>query len=86
MSINRVKQFIEDYKATQTTKGDERMSKLNLYLNAFRNVVNARMQDKTNRRYLKQNALYGVRLINLLPKPLEYEEIRNRSSRKGIFT
>lgn len=54
------------------------MSKLSLYLNAFRNVVNARMEDETNRRYLKQNALYGVRLINSLPKPLEYEEIRNR--------
>lgn len=54
------------------------MDKHRLYLNAFINVVKARIQDEENKRYIKQNALYGVKLINTLPEPIDYDDMTNR--------
>jgi len=54
------------------------MDKHRLYLSAFINVVKARIEDEENKRYIKQNALYGVKLINTLPKAIDYEDLVNR--------
>lgn len=50
------------------------MSKYKLYLNAFSNIVHARMENEADRHLLKQNIFYLVKLINSKPKPSNYEE------------
>lgn len=50
------------------------MSKYELYLNAFHNVIKERIKDEKDRHYLKQNIFYCVKVINMKPKPDNYEE------------
>lgn len=50
------------------------MSKYSLYLNAFKNVVHARMENEADSHLIKQNIFYLVKIINMKPKPENYEE------------
>lgn len=50
------------------------MSKLSLYLNAFKNVIHKRMENEADKQLLKQNIFYLVKIINMKPKPENYEE------------
>jgi|SRR5690625_762095 len=49
------------------------MSKSNLYINAFKNVIDSRIEDEANKRLIKQNVLFGVKVVNSLSKPISYD-------------
>lgn len=53
------------------------MSKYSLYLKAFIKVLQARIADENDRQLIIKNVLYGVKLINLLPKAKNYDEAVN---------
>lgn len=53
------------------------MSKLRLYVNAFRNVLEERIHDEENNDLIKQYVLYGVKLINLLSDPTDHDAAVN---------
>lgn len=53
------------------------MSKYRLYLNAFKNVIYARIENKEDKQLLKQNVFFGVKLVNRLGEPRSYDEAAN---------
>lgn len=50
------------------------MSKFRLYLNALRDVIDARKQDEENNDLIKRNVLYGVKVFRELLDSASYDE------------